>query len=129
MPVDKSGKSMNEHKSDVVNNITVIKPYKSHDLSLDNLENIEGFHEEGHINSLYGFKLLDNGMYLSEEIKTVNTLNDLENVEGLNKEGKSNVLYLFKFSNGIYSREEYDMKEIVNILKAHMVNLECQMVI
>jgi predicted nucleic acid-binding Zn-ribbon protein len=77
MPIDLSGKTMNEQKSDVINNITVIKPYESYDLNLDNLENImkiiNRFNEEGHVNSLYRFKLLDNGMYLRQEIKTIKT--------------------------------------------------------
>lgn len=48
----------------------VIKPYHNYDLNLDDLENVEGFNEEGDKNATYGFQLNKYGIYTRKIIES-----------------------------------------------------------
>lgn len=66
MSVNKFGFMEEEHTHDDDNNL--ISPFHSHQINLDDLENVENFNEKGKIQQLYGFKLNGSGIYERAEI-------------------------------------------------------------
>lgn len=63
MPVDKFGLMMSD-----AGDTTIISPLNRFAQNLDDLENVEGFNEDGHKEKIYGFKLDENGIYNRIEI-------------------------------------------------------------
>ena len=60
MSVDKFGvRYLDEQK---------VQPFRKYEYSLDDLENVNGFYEEGKKDKLYGLKLNANGIYTRGEI-------------------------------------------------------------
>jgi hypothetical protein len=49
---------------------TIVHPIYKHATNLDDLENVEGFNEEGHENQMYGFQLTSKGIYKRIKIDT-----------------------------------------------------------
>ena len=82
MSVDKFGNNGVEDEEDIVE----ISPFHSHQIHLDDLENVEGFNNVGGRDILYGFKLNERGLYERKEVKlftsdAVTSLFDLDNVK------------------------------------------------
>ena len=65
MSVDKFG-LMGDDSEVTTNNI--IQPIYKHATNLDDLENVQGFNEEGYENRIYGFKLNNKGIYTRQEV-------------------------------------------------------------
>ena len=63
MSVDKFGLT-----GDASEITTIIKPYNNYDMNLDDLENVEGFNEEGDKTFVYGFQLDEFGIYKRSKI-------------------------------------------------------------
>src|SRR5204862_1230034 len=78
-------------------------PHKSYEDKLDNLADVDGFKYDGIKDTVYAFKLSDEGIYNRQEI----LLKNLNDVDGFQNEPKKDVLYCFIFSeNGKYIRQE-----------------------
>ena len=74
MSVDKFGLMGDEPEASVTN---IIHPIHKYATNLDDLENVEGFNEDGHENDMYAFKLTNKGIYQREKIeKTTGLLLD-----------------------------------------------------
>lgn len=49
-------------------NTTIVHPIYKHATNLDDLENVEGFNEDGHEDQMYGFQLTSKGIYKRKKI-------------------------------------------------------------
>ena len=49
-------------------NTTIVHPIYKHATNLDDLENVEGFNEDGHEDQMYGFQLTSRGIYKRKKI-------------------------------------------------------------
>ena len=86
----------------------IITPYFSYATNLDDLENVEGFNNDGNKDGIYGFKLNERGLYQRSEIITT-TLEALFNPENVDARTLLNIVYHNKKWKLIKTKHEWDI--------------------